>query len=346
MGGLKDAAKGTADFIVGAMNVMAKAISTAVTAIKLAKNVYDDTIGGAVSGILDKAAQGYKLAYNNLKDIFDSQSSGVETYLKNTGIDKKYSDNGPIFGTSKGPSGSAATASAVTSGFSGGNISSAAILDSTRIIADYADKTKQAAKETEENTKAIARMKTAAEKTASFLDGFSQVKNAFEAPGKQQASDIINNGVKDQNRALVDPISTGFQKLYNEALTGHGDNQAIIGKLQAIIDSNKEGTSATGMYKANTHTSHVYAGDGEYDTVNTTTYTPVVGKNDTSGLTTALNELKAYLSSKTNKQQEVKVNIKVDKGPDFITTITKDVSFKDAVDAQFDERTAKAARSI
>ncbi len=345
MGGLKDAAKGTADFIVGAMNVMAKAIGAAVIAIKLAKSVYDDTIGGAVNGILSKAGQGFSLAFQNLKKLFDSQSSGVENYFKNVATSNQYADNGPIFGSS-GPNGNRATTSAQTSlsSISSSSMKVAEEISASKVISEYADKQKVATKATEANIKALEKMKTAAEKTATFLDGFSQIKNAFEAPGKQQATDIINQGVKDQNRALVDPISSGFQRLYTEALTGHGDNQAIINKLQAIIDVNKSGYSPTGQYSVRTR-HYSGSGDGNED-LTRTYYTPMLGQNDTSGLTTALNELKAYLGSKTNKQQEVQVNIKVEKGPDFVTTITKDVSFKEAVDAQFDERTARAARGI
>jgi hypothetical protein len=64
-----------------------------------------------------------------------------------------------------------------------------------------------------------------------------------------------------------------------------------------------------------------------------------------SGLTTALNELKAFLAQKGGpKDQKVEVKIKVDASKDFLTTVTTSQTFKEAVDAEFDERLAQAAR--
>ncbi len=312
MGGLKNAAKSTADFIVSAMNSMVSAIKLAVESIRVVKGVADSL---GISTILDKAKEGYKLLFADLKGIFNSQSAGVANLLKNTmSPNSKWRDNGPIFGSSVDNNTSKSTKEVSNSAFS--KVSQE--ITASRVIEKYADTTEKAKKALEEHTKQLAKDKAAAEKLATFLDGFTQIKNAFDDPGKKQASSIINQGV-EVNKVKLAPTEE-FQALFDKALKRDSfgnftNSQMYIEKLQTIINK------GAGFDKDNK---------------------PI--KSDTSGLVSALNELKAYLSGKNNKQQEVQVNIKVDSGPEFVTTITKDTTFKDAVDTRFKELTAAVAR--
>lgn len=151
---------------------------------------------------------------------------------------------------------------------------------------------------------------------AGTLDKFTKIRDALDAAGKKQTDDIIKNAVGNREDSLAD--ADEFKESFTEALNAarSGDMSSIqsdIENLQRIIDDQ--------------------TGDSNW-----------VG-NDVSGLVGALNELKAYLGSRANTQQQVQVKIKVDASEDFVTTITQSQTFKQAVEDEIANTNSRLARS-
>lgn len=192
----------------------------------------------------------------------------------------------------------------------------------TRALSVYNDETKKA-------TDAIKAMKEQAMKTAETLDKFSAIKNLLEVPGKNQADNILKQATSQPNTGSMLADSTKFQEVFNKLFSdvqtgktqdGFGGSEipGMLKTLQEIIDSERQGHMEDYGFEP--------------------------GK-DVSGLVTSLNELKAFLAQKSGpKDQMVEVKIKVDAGKDFVTTVTTSQSFKEAVDKEFDDRLAQAAR--
>jgi hypothetical protein len=192
----------------------------------------------------------------------------------------------------------------------------------SRALAVYNDETKKA-------TDAVKAMKEEALKTANVLDKFHAIKDLLAAPGKNQADSIMQKAVEASPVNLAS--SEKFQEIFTRALTDarKGDMSNIqdsIQSLEGLIVRAKEGTDFSGGADGGA----VFSNNPD---------------QDVSGLTTALNELKAFLAQKGGpKDQKVEVKIKVDASKDFLTTVTTSQTFKEAVDAEFDERLAQAAR--
>ncbi len=316
MGGLKDAAKSTADFIVSAMNKMASAISYAVTAIKLAKGVLesisDSGIGKAISG-------GLKFVANDFKALFNSNVDGIDKLFQTYAPkDSKYSDNGPIFGSSSLKPSSANVAQGATLGLSTSNsianqASSVDMHSFNNGLRESSDIIKEYNKTTQSTKEALEALKKTSEKTAAVLDSFHALKDELNSGSKAQTSEILRNSANDVRKPLAQPTPE-FYKKFEETITST-NSKVVKENIRSLEGAIREFKKENPGY-------------------------------DTSGLTGAVNELKGYLASKNTPQQTVAVNIHVEKGPDFITNVTRDITFKQAVDARFDERTAKAARGL
>ena len=198
-----------------------------------------------------------------------------------------------------------------------------------RVIDAYADQEKAIKRQkdaTDLVVNSLKEMKSKALDVAGVFDRFGAIKNALGAQGNKQSQSIIEAATSQQGAISQLAPDDKFKDIFNKALvgakSGTGNPQESIQALEQIIKDSKEGflrfDEALGNYRSDAF--------------------------DTSGLTSALNELKSFLGTKPNTQQEVKVNIKVDAGKDFVTTVTTDLSFREAVSKEFDEKIAQAAR--
>jgi hypothetical protein len=218
----------------------------------------------------------------------------------------------------------------MNSGINDFSSNSAGSVGSMKIITDsqekFTDSINESTAVVKKSTDGLNEFQKQAIKTADFLDRFTQIQNAFEGPGKKQATDIINGAVANNASPLADSseFSELFSKVLADSKTGNTNNlDSQISKLQDIIDK-----QSGARYN--------YNGSIQKDFPKTDV--------DTSGLVSSLNELKAYLVKKDVNKQQVDVSIKVDPSKDFITTITTNQTFKEAVDAEVSSQVAEAAR--
>lgn len=311
MGGLKNAAKDTADYIVAAMNRMENGIRAAINAGQIMKSFYDHVSDSFAGDLL-----------HNAGSRLDQLLSAVTAPARNLII---ANSDRPNMGVSRAKTLDANFTDAIQAQKDREKIATTDLTN--QVMNAYKDTTKQTAE-------ALKELKDSAMKTATVLDSLHAIKDAFDSPGKTQAKSIISQAV-DANRTPL-ANSTEFQKIFNQTLkdiqqNNLSDVKGEFKQLQGIIDS----------YKAHFEdwffSINGKGGSGR-------SFVPASG--DASGLTAALNELKGYLANKTQgKQQTVDVRIKVDASKDFVTTITTNQTFKEAVDAEFDARTAQAARA-
>ena len=314
MGGLKEAAQSVADFITAAMTAMVTAIGDAVAAMRVAKSIADD-IG--VTSILSKAGQGLEMAIKDVYSRITTPPAGMEALISHI-APQNLSDQSGIWGSSPSTAG-------VSSGANQGasitpQVGSQQMITASKAIAAYTDST-------DSGKSAIDQLKTKALEAAGVLDSYNKLTKDMNAPGQSQSDSILKEGVASLKTQLAP--TEQFQQIFDQILklskSTNGDAGTsmipeLMQKLQDIINADKT-SSIGGEWGAGAH-----------------------GVYDTSGLTTALNELKAYLGNKSNTEQTVQVSIKVDAGPDFITNVTKSTTFKQAVEQQFAETTQAAAR--
>lgn len=324
MGGLKEAAKSTADFIVGAMNAMKIAIDTAVTSMKLAKSIADDL---GVTKLYNIARDQVSLAIESFAQIFNENVAGTNKIFQHIlPSNSKYRDGGPIFGSSSSTTNPRPDSGANT-----------AISQATKNVnkftqsIDLSSQTLDTYKISLFNSStALKSLVSGAVKASNALFEVGKIQEALNAPGKKQAESIINTSVKDLGIQLAptEAFQSMFTKALRDAKTGNlSGAEDLIPKLQAIIDREGNKNAFTSFENE--------AGAGSYDTGI---------RQDVSGLTSALSDLKAFLSQKTNQEQRVKVDINVNASDNFITNITTSTSFKDAVDGELNAYTAAAAR--
>ena len=194
----------------------------------------------------------------------------------------------------------------------------------TRAINAYKDTHAAAAK-------ALETMKKSAESTAEVLDKFHKIQDDFAAPGKTETDLIVKNAVNAVAAPQASAQSTSgtgrtFQGIYDEIL-----------KLRESADGQRDvqGNTKADIPKLLGGLQDIITG------ANSSTHPKI----DTSGLTGALNELKSFLGSKAGAgTQTVNVNIQVTPTDKFTTQITTSQTFKQAVDAEFKEKTASAAQ--
>ncbi len=316
MGGMKDAAKSTADFIASAMAGMAKAVSAAAETIKFASYLISHTPEWKLaSGLING---------NGGNGVSTVKNITADDYKRNQGQD-------------------AATQSAVQETLAARMLGAQTDLTGQALSA-YKDTTKETAK-------ALEILKKNAEAAAEVMDSFHAIKDELNAPGKNQASTLAKEAANNANN--FSPLANvheeqangrTFQGIYNEIVLlrqSSGKFQDVLGNTQKDIPTLLKQLQAVIDHDS----SHPAVIGGGGDTGQALKYSE--NNQDTSGLVTALNELKVYLAQKSSPQQQtVDVKIKVAASPEFVTTVTKDITFKQAVDEQFRDSTAAAARGV
>jgi hypothetical protein len=334
MGGLKNAAESAAEFIVSAMNKMVDAINLAVTSMKIAKGIGDALATNSTGGD-SVIAKMFKLAYNlnplvALYKQSQKPNEGLEKLLSNTmSKNSEWRDGGFIFNKTLDNVGGGSKAGGAAKGAIDQATKSNSMRDlinASQIMVAYADNTKIATGAVKSATESIKAFQKKAQDAADVLDRFNQIKDGFATAGKDQASNIIKQGIEGNRLPLAD--DTKFKEIFSKALkeSQAGDTSNIkdeIKALQDIIDSQKRGPdlSGGGMPESFSYLD-----------------------KDTSGLVEALNQLKSYLAGKDIKQQQVDVKIKVEASEDFVTNVTTTQTFRQAVDEEIRLQTAEAAR--
>jgi len=212
MGGLKDAAKSTADAIISVMDAMVSSVNFAVSAIK------------------DAAAN-----LRTFKGVFDDFKLGTLEKATSSGSkNSAASSAGQSFGVGANSIGAS---NAATSG---------ALSQSAQKAAEALDISAQVLFKYTSTTSAVdAAMKTfkqGLETVASTLDKFKAIRDAFAAPGQSQAKSIIEQATKDTAKPLAD--NAFFQSMFTNALREIQNGQTggleqAISQLQGVIDNYK-----------------------------------------------------------------------------------------------------------
>ncbi len=366
MGGLKDAAKNTADFIIDAMQRMETAVNNAILAMKVAKSLYTDVLAPATSALLTPL-KGIALAVddagsrfvNLFKDINRGLSSILPSQLSDqylSGSNKAKPDTSPAMGAG-------VLASSALDPMMGlfKEKEKAQTDAATMAMAAYTLKTNEAAA-------AMKALKEQAMKAAQVLDSFKAIKTALEAPSKAQASGIIESATGSQLRDTIEKNRSPIASLQSQL----EDPQDLLSSdaFDALDDQLTSLTQQTGyaqqkLIDLGANLSPVTKEFQDlYDKLvqarNKDNFKPGEARKglddlqkdidrskergeNTSGLVTALNELKSFLAQKP-KDMKVNVNVQVSSSENFVTTITTSQDFKEAVDAEFDAKTAAAAR--